>query len=83
MCLYCAVGEILVTQSEKIHRFTYEYAWYTIEPKAAKNLLLIMFRSSKPLHITAGKTFPMTMATLCNEELQQPVYPKSIITNLE
>ncbi|XP_014480045.1 PREDICTED: uncharacterized protein LOC106747216 [Dinoponera quadriceps] len=66
MFLYCAIGEILVIQSEKIHRATYEYAWYTTEPIAAKNLLLIMLRSNKPLHITAGKTFPMTMATLCS-----------------
>ncbi|XP_014485152.1 PREDICTED: odorant receptor 43a-like [Dinoponera quadriceps] len=66
MCLYCGVGEILVTQSERIHRATYEYAWYTVEPKIAKNLLLIMLRSDNSLHITAGKTFPMTMATLCN-----------------
>ncbi|XP_014471323.1 PREDICTED: odorant receptor 49b-like [Dinoponera quadriceps] len=66
MGLYCGVGEVLVTQSEKIHRAAYEYSWHTIEPKAAKNLLLIMLRSNKPLYITAGKTFPMTMATLCN-----------------
>ncbi|XP_011135367.2 odorant receptor Or2-like [Harpegnathos saltator] len=66
MCLYCVVGEILVTQCEKIHRAAYEYAWYTLDPKAARNLILIMLRASKPLYITAGKTFPMTMATFCN-----------------
>ncbi|XP_032681336.1 odorant receptor 43a-like [Odontomachus brunneus] len=66
MCLYCAVGEILVIQSEKIHHATYEFEWYTIEPKAAKNLILIMLRANKPLYITAGKTFPMTMATFCS-----------------
>ncbi|KAG5321777.1 OR13A protein, partial [Acromyrmex heyeri] len=83
MCLYCAVGELLVSQnpliinksfhneinfsqSEKIHRATYEYVWYTLEPKAARNLTLIMLRTKKPLNITAGKTFPMTMSTFCN-----------------
>ncbi|XP_025161004.1 odorant receptor Or2-like [Harpegnathos saltator] len=66
MGLYCAVGETLVTQGKKIHRATYEYTWYTINPKAARNLILIMLRASKPLYITAGKTFPMTMATFCN-----------------
>ncbi|KYN20729.1 Odorant receptor Or2, partial [Trachymyrmex cornetzi] len=65
-CLYCAVGELLVAQSEKIHRATYEYVWYTLEPKAARNLTLIMLRTKKPLNITAGKTFPMTMSTFCN-----------------
>ncbi|XP_032681314.1 odorant receptor Or2-like [Odontomachus brunneus] len=66
MCLYCAVGECLVTQSESIHRATYKCAWYTIESKTARNLTLIMLRANKPLYITAGKTFPMTMATFCN-----------------
>ncbi|XP_019698121.1 odorant receptor 43a-like [Harpegnathos saltator] len=66
MCLYCAVGEILVTQCEKIHSATYEYTWYTLDPKAARNLIFIMLRASKPLYITAGKIFPMTMATFCN-----------------
>ncbi|KYN05656.1 Odorant receptor Or2 [Cyphomyrmex costatus] len=65
-CLYCAVGELLVTQSEKIHRATYEYVWYTLEPKTARDLILIMLRTKKPLNITAGKTFPMTMSTFCN-----------------
>lgn len=54
------------TQTGRIHGATYEYAWYTIEPKAAKCLMLIMLRSNKPLYLTAGKIFPMTMATLCN-----------------
>ncbi|XP_025161017.1 odorant receptor Or2-like [Harpegnathos saltator] len=66
MCLYCAVGEALVRQCEKIHRATYEYTWYILHPKAARNLILIMLRANKPLYITAGKTFPMTMATFCN-----------------
>ncbi|XP_071639634.1 uncharacterized protein [Temnothorax longispinosus] len=65
-CLYCAIGEHLMTQSEKIHRATYDYKWYTLEPKKAKNLTLIMLCVKKPVNITAGKTFPMTMSTFCN-----------------
>ncbi|XP_014468435.1 PREDICTED: odorant receptor Or2-like [Dinoponera quadriceps] len=66
MCLYCLVGEFLSTQSEGISHATYEYVWYTLEPNIAKNLILIMLRAKKPLHITAGKMFPMTMTTFCN-----------------
>ncbi|XP_019695904.2 odorant receptor 43a-like isoform X1 [Harpegnathos saltator] len=66
MGLYCAVGETLVMQCEKIHRAAYDYTWYTLDPKSARKLILIMLRASKPLYITAGKTFPMTMATFCN-----------------
>ncbi|XP_011687039.1 PREDICTED: odorant receptor 43a-like [Wasmannia auropunctata] len=65
-CLYCVVGELLVTQSEKIHRAAYEYVWYTLEPKIARNLTLIMVRTKKPPNITAGKIFPMTMSMFCN-----------------
>lgn len=53
-------------QSERVHRATYEAVWYTIEPQLARDLTLIMLRMNKPLHITAGKTFPLTMATFCN-----------------
>ncbi|XP_025161020.1 odorant receptor 43a-like [Harpegnathos saltator] len=66
MCLYCVVGEILIMQSEKIYQVAYEYPWYNKEPKVAKSLMLIMLRASKPLYITAGRTFPMTMTTFCN-----------------
>ncbi|XP_039312120.1 odorant receptor 43a isoform X3 [Solenopsis invicta] len=69
MCLYCAVGEFLVTQSERIHWATYEYMWYTLNPKVARNLILIMLRSKKSLNITAGKIFPMTMAMFCNIQM--------------
>ncbi|XP_039312122.1 odorant receptor 43a isoform X2 [Solenopsis invicta] len=65
-CLYCAVGEHLVNQCEKIHSATYECVWYTLEPKAARNLTVIMVCAKKPLNITAGKMFPMTMSTFCS-----------------
>ncbi|XP_014474005.1 PREDICTED: odorant receptor 43a-like [Dinoponera quadriceps] len=81
MCLYCAAGKILVTQSERIHRATYEYAWYNIEPRAAKKLMLIMLCSKKSLHITAGKTFPMTMATLCNLMKTSAGYVSVLLAN--
>lgn len=97
MCLYCVVGEILVTKvsivctrsalyfsvkqgvggscdnvsrsSAKCDRFyyaVYDYEWYILEPVEAKTLILIMIRASKPLYITAGKMFPMTMSMFCN-----------------
>ncbi|XP_039312089.1 odorant receptor 43a-like isoform X2 [Solenopsis invicta] len=65
-CLYCAVGELLVIQCGKIHSATYECVWYTLEPKAARDLTLIMLCAKKPLNITAGKMFPMTMSTFCS-----------------
>ncbi|XP_050448695.1 odorant receptor coreceptor-like [Cataglyphis hispanica] len=65
-CLYCTVGEILVVQSKGIYEAACECKWYTLEPKKAKKLLIIMIYANKPLYLTAGKLFPMTMATFCN-----------------
>ncbi|XP_025989883.2 odorant receptor 49b-like [Solenopsis invicta] len=66
MCLFCAVGEILVTKCEALHQAAYKHKWYKLEPAKTKNLLLIMIRAKKPLYITAGKMFPMTMSMFCN-----------------
>ncbi|XP_072751887.1 uncharacterized protein [Anoplolepis gracilipes] len=66
MCLFCAVGEILVTQCKGIHQAAYEYEWYNLMPKQAKICILIMIRANRPLYITAGKMFPMTMSMFCN-----------------
>ncbi|XP_039312110.1 odorant receptor 43a-like isoform X1 [Solenopsis invicta] len=65
-CLYCAVGEHLVNKCEEVHSATYECVWYTLEPKTARNLAIIMVCAKKPLNITAGKIFPMTMLTFCS-----------------
>ncbi|XP_018303726.1 odorant receptor 43a-like [Mycetomoellerius zeteki] len=66
MCLYCVVGEFLVIQCEEVYKAIYHYKWYNLKPKQAKNLLIIMMLVNRPLHLTAGKFFPMTMATFCN-----------------
>jgi len=36
-----------------------------MDPKIAKVLLLLLIRGAKPVYLTAGKVFPMTMATFC------------------
>ncbi|XP_071626196.1 uncharacterized protein [Temnothorax longispinosus] len=66
MCLYCVIGEFLVIQCDGIYEATYHYKWYNLKPRQARNLLIIMMLANKPLHLTAGKLFPMTMATFCN-----------------
>ncbi|KZC04282.1 Odorant receptor Or2 [Dufourea novaeangliae] len=65
-CLYCIAGQLLVTQSEGVYEAAYDCEWLNLKPKDAKNLILIMARSKKPLYVTAGKLFPMTMLTFCN-----------------
>ncbi|XP_025989890.2 odorant receptor 67c-like [Solenopsis invicta] len=66
MCLYCALGEILVAQCNKIYYAAYRNKWYTMNPKVTQSLLFLMIRGSKPVYLTAGKVFPVTMATFCS-----------------
>ncbi|KAL6442591.1 hypothetical protein ACFW04_002616 [Cataglyphis niger] len=66
MCLHCVVGEILVAQCEKVNYAAYDYKWYTLEPEKARNMIPIMIRANKILHMTAGKIFPMTLSMFCN-----------------
>lgn len=44
----------------------YDYEWYMLQPEEARTLILIMIRVNRPLYITAGKLFPMTMSMFCN-----------------
>ncbi|KAH0954170.1 OrU18, partial [Eciton burchellii] len=66
MCIYCAVGEMLVSQCNQIHYAVYSNKWYTMKSRNAQCLILLMIRSKEPIYITAGKIFPMTMSTFCN-----------------
>ncbi|KYQ55331.1 hypothetical protein ALC60_05956 [Trachymyrmex zeteki] len=43
----------------------YNNEWYSVDPKIAKDLLFLLIRGTKPVYLTAGKVFPMTMATFC------------------
>ncbi|XP_072751890.1 uncharacterized protein [Anoplolepis gracilipes] len=66
MCAYCAVGEILVSQCNRIHYAAYSNKWYTMHSKRARDIIFLMVRTSEPLYLSAGKIFPLTMATFCN-----------------
>ncbi|KAH0954214.1 OrU1, partial [Eciton burchellii] len=66
MCLYCMVGEFLIAQCEGVYQAACEYHWYELEPKQARNLILLMIRASKPLYVTVGKIFPLTMNAFCS-----------------
>lgn len=53
-------------QAEGVYYAAYNYTWYLLKPNEAKSLLLIMICSERPLFITAGKIFPMTLSMFCN-----------------
>ncbi|XP_011704623.1 PREDICTED: odorant receptor 43a-like [Wasmannia auropunctata] len=66
MCLYCAIGEILMAQCDSLFYAVYNQEWYTLESNEVKDLIPIIIKSRKPVYLTAGKIFPMTMATFCS-----------------
>ncbi|XP_011861190.1 PREDICTED: odorant receptor Or2-like [Vollenhovia emeryi] len=66
MCLHCAIGEILMAQCDRIYYTVYNQKWYTLEPNEAKDLIPVIIKSRKPVYLTAGKIFPITMATFCS-----------------
>ncbi|XP_039307776.1 odorant receptor 43a-like [Solenopsis invicta] len=66
MCLYCAVGEILVAECNKIYYAAYSNKWYAMSPQVLRSILFLMIRGSKPVNLTAGKIFPLTMTTFCS-----------------
>ncbi|XP_039307925.1 odorant receptor 24a [Solenopsis invicta] len=66
ICLYCALGEFLVAQCEEIYSAAYTNKWYSMDPRTVQDLLFLLIRGSKPIYLTAGKMFPMTMTTFCS-----------------
>ncbi|XP_036140296.1 odorant receptor Or2 [Monomorium pharaonis] len=66
MCLYCFLGEILMDQCNQIYYAAYNNEWYTLNPKFIEDLLILMTRGSKPIYLTAGKVYPLTIVTLCS-----------------
>ncbi|XP_011861198.1 PREDICTED: odorant receptor 43a-like [Vollenhovia emeryi] len=66
MCVYCALGEFLVAKCDAMYYGAYSNEWYSVDPKLARNLLFLFMRGAKPIYLTAGKMFPITMATFCN-----------------
>ncbi|XP_018393414.1 PREDICTED: odorant receptor 9a-like [Cyphomyrmex costatus] len=60
---YCYSAEKLMTESTNMANGVYECKWYDIPPRDAKNLLFMIYRSTIPLKLTAGKfgTFSLEM----------------------
>ncbi|CAL1687675.1 unnamed protein product [Lasius platythorax] len=64
--LYCGAGEIVTMQCEDVYRAMCDLEWYKLEPREARNLILLMRRANQSFRITAGKIFPLTMTTFCS-----------------
>nr|XP_012229777.1 PREDICTED: uncharacterized protein LOC105676456 [Linepithema humile] len=66
LLFYCIGGELVAKECEAVYRALCDLEWYILEPTESRALILIMIRTSKSFCITAGKIFPLSMATFCS-----------------
>ncbi|KAL6266487.1 hypothetical protein P5V15_003336 [Pogonomyrmex californicus] len=63
---YCGAGELVIKQCEAVYHAVCDLEWYNLNSKKARNIILLMIRTSHPFRITAGKIVPLTMASFCS-----------------
>ncbi|XP_029660097.1 odorant receptor 4-like isoform X2 [Formica exsecta] len=61
--IFCYIGEIITEQCKHVGEMAYTTNWYKLHYKTARNLVLIIARSSNVIKITAGKLFQLSIAT--------------------
>ncbi|XP_011341728.1 odorant receptor 63a isoform X1 [Ooceraea biroi] len=64
--IFCYVGNQLILQAEKVALMSYELEWYRLPDRKARQLLLVMIMSNKPMTITAGNFLDLSLKTFCD-----------------
>ncbi|RLZ02283.1 Odorant receptor 58 [Cephus cinctus] len=59
--IYSVTGDYLSSKSTAIRSAIYKMKWYELPPSLSKALMLIAIRAERPLVVTAGKFFPMSL----------------------
>ncbi|XP_029168693.1 odorant receptor 22c-like [Nylanderia fulva] len=67
--IYCFGGDLISEQCNAVYHTICNLEWYTLEPRQARNLILLTLLAKEPFRITAGKIFPLTMTTFCSVRL--------------
>ncbi|XP_071632174.1 odorant receptor 4-like isoform X1 [Temnothorax longispinosus] len=78
--IYCYSAEKLLTESTNMAYGVYECKWYDISSKDAKNLMFMLYRSTIPLRLTAGK-FGVFSLEMFGTSLEIQMQPQWIIYN--
>ncbi|KAF3054325.1 Odorant receptor 283 [Nylanderia fulva] len=63
---YCYGGDLITEQCNAVYQTICDLEWYTLEPRKARNLILLMLVAKEPFRITAGKVLPLRMTTFCS-----------------
>lgn len=50
-------------QSVEVAEAAYKSEWYNFSSKFSRNIILIMARSKRPIVVTAGKFFALSLST--------------------
>ncbi|XP_011298811.1 odorant receptor 85f isoform X1 [Fopius arisanus] len=61
--LYSYGGDCLTTQNASVALAVDKSPWYKASAVTMKNVAFIMMRANKPIYVTAGKFFDMTLST--------------------
>ncbi|KAI4482210.1 hypothetical protein M0804_008761 [Polistes exclamans] len=61
--VYCYIGECIIQESTNFAVAFYDYEWYNISPIDLKMVLICMIRANKPLQLTSGKFFVLSLCT--------------------
>lgn len=59
----------IISQCESIGQAIYMTAWYRLPQKEAKNLILMIQTTQRPVYLTAGKLFTLSILTFSNVSL--------------
>ncbi|CAH1169802.1 unnamed protein product [Phaedon cochleariae] len=61
--LFCYYGTILSRESETVNTAIYMSQWYNYDKKSKKSLFTLMERAKRPIKVTAGKFFDLSLDT--------------------
>ncbi|KAK2583174.1 hypothetical protein KPH14_009194 [Odynerus spinipes] len=60
------IGDRLKEKSERVGELTYSIEWYRLPSGIINDLAMIIIRSSRPSHLTAGKIFDVSLQGFCD-----------------
>ncbi|XP_076235028.1 uncharacterized protein LOC143179598 [Calliopsis andreniformis] len=63
---YSYIGDYFKSQIEGIGYSAYSCSWYTLPRHSARDIILVLVKSQKPIYLKAGKFFIINMETYMN-----------------
>ncbi|XP_047995965.1 odorant receptor 46a-like [Leguminivora glycinivorella] len=64
--IICWFGDELIWKSWELHQAAFESPWPSTDPKTAMFIVIFMERCKRPLRVTAGKIFTLSLDTYTN-----------------